>query len=440
MSDTPNKARAQAATSTPALEGPRRRARDRRRRSRSPAPTPPPRSRSSTASSSGGRPTARTRSILVGEDVSSKQFVEKIKQAIPDMLLVADTTSILDGAQDEQKAHVTPNPYDGAITAEGQTGLEHTKTPHFTYCRDIWEKATGKKVPSPNVVVKLPNGKHERASTARSRTRACSRTFFTTIAKKVGPNLNVANWATDRRQLRPDRRHVDDLRVDPPGQVRRRRHLRPRRGRSHAWVRPATGSTSRRSRTSPVPDSHPPARDWRDKLTRIVIQSGHRAMRRRVSGGDTVSAPRCSGRSDVALVVALAACGSSSKSSSAGRPRPTTTVATRGDRSDVEDARRQGVTDNAIKIGVAIIDFKPIQQFIDFNHGDEQAIDPGVHRRASTRPVASTAGKLDAVYKTYTPIGSDAPDRRCARRSPRTTRCSRCSATSKTRPARRRSA
>ena len=48
--------------------------------------------------------------ILVGEEVSSKQFVEKIKGAIPQMLLISDTTSVLDGARDEQKAHVSPEP------------------------------------------------------------------------------------------------------------------------------------------------------------------------------------------------------------------------------------------------------------------------------------------------------------------------------------------
>jgi Periplasmic binding protein len=131
--------------------------------------------------------------ILVGEDVASKQFVEKIKNAIPAMLLVADTTSILDSGREEQKAHVSPNPYDGAITAEGQTGLEHTKTPHFAFCRDIWEKATGRKVPSPNVVVKLPGGKQNDIYSEVE--DACLFTnFFATIATRVGPYLNTDNW------------------------------------------------------------------------------------------------------------------------------------------------------------------------------------------------------------------------------------------------------
>jgi ABC-type branched-subunit amino acid transport system substrate-binding protein len=131
--------------------------------------------------------------ILVGEEVSSKQFVEKIKAAVPSMMLVSDTTSVLDGARDEQKANVTPNPYDGILTAEGQTGIEHTKTPHFAYCRDIWEKATGVKVPSPNVVIKLPSGKQNDIYSEVE--DACAFTsFFATIAKRVGPYLNDTNW------------------------------------------------------------------------------------------------------------------------------------------------------------------------------------------------------------------------------------------------------
>jgi ABC-type branched-subunit amino acid transport system substrate-binding protein len=131
--------------------------------------------------------------ILVGDEVGSKQFVEKIKQAIPAMKLISDTTSVLSGARDEQKANVTPNPYDGIITAEGQTGVEHTKTPHFTFCRDIWEKATGIKVPSPNVVIKLPNGKQNDIYAEVE--DACVYThMFDVIAQRVGPYLNDANW------------------------------------------------------------------------------------------------------------------------------------------------------------------------------------------------------------------------------------------------------
>jgi hypothetical protein len=131
--------------------------------------------------------------ILVGAEVSSKQFVEKIKHAIPDMVLVADTTAVLDAGRDEQKAHISPNPYDGIITAEGQTGIEHMTTPHFAFCRDIWEKATGRKVPSPNVIVRLPNGKQNDIY-AEVENGCLFTNFFAAIARRVGPYLDNANW------------------------------------------------------------------------------------------------------------------------------------------------------------------------------------------------------------------------------------------------------
>jgi hypothetical protein len=131
--------------------------------------------------------------IMVGQAVSSKQFVDKIKAEIPDMQLVADTTSVESGGQDDVKAGVNPNPYDGIITAEGRVGLEHSQTPHYTYCKDIYEKQTGIKIPLPNVVVKLSNG--QRNDIYGNAEDACSYvTMFQDIATHVGRNLNNTNW------------------------------------------------------------------------------------------------------------------------------------------------------------------------------------------------------------------------------------------------------
>ena len=133
--------------------------------------------------------------VLVGQAPSSKQFVTKVKAAIPDMLLISDTTDVLGGGQDTAKAHVVPNPYDGMITAEGRIGLEHSKTPHYTYCKKIFEKQTGITIPLPNGVVKLPNGKQN--DIYGNAENACSFvTMFATIATRVGKNLNNANWVS----------------------------------------------------------------------------------------------------------------------------------------------------------------------------------------------------------------------------------------------------
>jgi ABC-type branched-subunit amino acid transport system substrate-binding protein len=131
--------------------------------------------------------------ILVGAAASSKQFIEKVKAAIPDMQLVADTTSVEQGGQDDAKAGDNPNPYDGVITAEGRIGLEHSKTPNYTYCKTIFEKQTHITIPLPNVVVKLPNGQQN--NIYGNAEDACSFfTMFADIAKRVGKNLNNTNW------------------------------------------------------------------------------------------------------------------------------------------------------------------------------------------------------------------------------------------------------
>ncbi len=131
--------------------------------------------------------------IMVGQAVSSKQFVDKIKAAIPDMQLVADTTSVAEGGQDEVKAGQEPNSYDGIITAEGRIFLEHSQTPHYTYCKTIFEKQTGIKIPLPNVIVKLPNGQQN--DIYGNAEDACSYvTMFQDIATHVGKDLNNTNW------------------------------------------------------------------------------------------------------------------------------------------------------------------------------------------------------------------------------------------------------
>ncbi len=131
--------------------------------------------------------------ILVGAAASSKQFIDKVKSQIPDMQLVADTTSVEMGGQDDVRAHIVPNPYAGIITAEGRIGLEHSRTPHFTYCNDIYQHELGTRIPLPNVVVKLPSGKQN--DVYGNAEDACSYvTMFQDIATRVGKYLNLTNW------------------------------------------------------------------------------------------------------------------------------------------------------------------------------------------------------------------------------------------------------
>jgi len=140
--------------------------------------------------------------ILVGEEASSNQFIDKLKAAIPDMQLVADTTAVESAGQKDVDKHVVPNPYDGIITAEGRIFLEHSKTPHYTYCKNIFEKQTGIKIPLPNVVVRLPSG--QRNDIYGNAEDACSYvTMFQDIAQHVGKNLNDTNWTNTVNTLGP---------------------------------------------------------------------------------------------------------------------------------------------------------------------------------------------------------------------------------------------
>jgi hypothetical protein len=140
--------------------------------------------------------------ILVGSAVSSKQFVNRVKGAIPDLQLVADTTGVASGGQDDFKQGMNPNPYDGIITAEGRIGLEHSRTPNFTYCTGIWKEQTGKDIPLPTVVQKLPSGQEN--DVYGNAEDACSYvTMFRDIATHVGKDLNNTNWTNTVNTLGP---------------------------------------------------------------------------------------------------------------------------------------------------------------------------------------------------------------------------------------------
>jgi ABC-type branched-subunit amino acid transport system substrate-binding protein len=111
------------------------------------------------------------------------------------------------------------------------------------------------------------------------------------------------------------------------------------------------------------------------------------------------------------FVVAIAACGSSSKNSAT---KSTTTVAAGGTTTTLPELKvyGQGVTANSVKIGIALVDWKSIQQFINFNHGDEQAIDQ-VFIDNINKNGGIGGKKLVAVYQKYTPIGSAGPTQVC---------------------------
>src|SRR5262249_28123260 len=84
-------------------------------------------------------------------------------------------------------------PYDGMITAEGETGAQHSKGEEAARCRKIYKDHIGSEVPGPNDVVKAPNGK--RNDIYGTVSDACAEvTMFADIARKAGKTLNDDTW------------------------------------------------------------------------------------------------------------------------------------------------------------------------------------------------------------------------------------------------------
>ena len=101
----------------------------------------------------------------------------------------------------------------------------------------------------------------------------------------------------------------------------------------------------------------------------------------------------------LASVTALAACGSSSKSSAP----PTTVSATTVPFKAAAGPLGTGVTAKTIKVGVAVINFAPIEQYTGGTHGDEQAISQVMINYFNTH--GGFGGRtLDASYDLYIPI------------------------------------
>ncbi len=131
--------------------------------------------------------------FISGEQVAHKQFVQKIREAMPDIVLIADNSGVINYGQEFTVEKVTPNPYEGIISAEGDTGAEHIKLDVWKYCAGIYEKAFGKPAPIPGEIVPGPNGKN--LDVYNLIEDACTlTTMFADIAKKAGPNLNNTTW------------------------------------------------------------------------------------------------------------------------------------------------------------------------------------------------------------------------------------------------------
>jgi ABC-type branched-subunit amino acid transport system substrate-binding protein len=132
--------------------------------------------------------------FLAGLNVSAKQFVEKIKTAMPDVLLLTDGESgAKSAAQGEVTGKKTPNPYEGIITAVGLTASETWKLPTSQHCAQVYKAASGVTVLGPDEVKAGPDGKTD--ETYQAILDFCQELdMFKQIAEKAGPDLTNTTW------------------------------------------------------------------------------------------------------------------------------------------------------------------------------------------------------------------------------------------------------
>ena len=132
--------------------------------------------------------------VLAGQYVPAKQFVEKIRRGMPDVLLLADgADSAQGGAQDETTAGVKPNPYDGLITATGLSDHETWVSAQEQACVKTYENGSGQQVIGPDQLKPGPDGKLVQVWLAVL--DFCDELgIFRQIATKAGPDLTNASW------------------------------------------------------------------------------------------------------------------------------------------------------------------------------------------------------------------------------------------------------
>jgi ABC-type branched-subunit amino acid transport system substrate-binding protein len=125
-----------------------------------------------------------------------KQFVDKIKANLPNVLLLTDVTSgTYQAAQDAVSAGQKPNSYEGIISVDGLNASERwaKNPPLLKHCREVYEKATGQTIVGPDDLKPGPDGKRVEIYVAVS--DFCGElVMFKAIAEKAGVNLTNDSW------------------------------------------------------------------------------------------------------------------------------------------------------------------------------------------------------------------------------------------------------
>ena len=90
--------------------------------------------------------------------------------------------------------HIKPNPYEGIVSADGETGAQHDQGGNWKTCAAIYEKHFRKPAPVWDTIIPGPGGKT--IDVYNTIQDACTLTTeFHDIAVKAGPTLNNDSWA-----------------------------------------------------------------------------------------------------------------------------------------------------------------------------------------------------------------------------------------------------
>jgi hypothetical protein len=132
---------------------------------------------------------------VTGEDVSTQQFIEKVVQQLPGIQLLTDVGDMKTFGQDETKAGITPNPYQGVLIANGFSPHDYDQSANWKYCAAIYKTYIHQDAPDAETKVPGPDGKQ--LDTNGNINDACqSLSLFHDVTTRVGQYLNAANWVS----------------------------------------------------------------------------------------------------------------------------------------------------------------------------------------------------------------------------------------------------
>ncbi len=133
--------------------------------------------------------------FVAGARAGDDQFITKIKDAFPDLVLLFDMPSGAAGAgQDAKAAGLDPNPYQGALSAGGESASDRwaDKSESLQLCVDIYEAASGEPLPGPDEV---PTVDDKRVDQYIAVEDFCGEIlFFKQIAELAGADLTNDTW------------------------------------------------------------------------------------------------------------------------------------------------------------------------------------------------------------------------------------------------------